>query len=260
MTLFTKGFSRTLFTAALLLAGTMQAQATEKVLVFAPPALTNALTELGQTYDKTHDTKVEFSFACAASLARQIVQGAPAQIYLSANQKWMKYLIDNHAVTPKTPVTLLTANLVMIAPKSSPLQQVDLSAKWDLRAALHGSKMAVCDPEHAPAGRYAQQALQHFDLWQQAKPELAYAANVRKAVALVESKESALGIVYDTDAKSAKAVKIVATFPQDSHQPIQYPMTLIGATPSAAATDFYHYLQTPAAQQVFTQYGFGIAH
>ncbi|BDM62848.1 molybdate ABC transporter substrate-binding protein [Shewanella sp. NFH-SH190041] len=246
--------------AALLgLALTMgQAFAKEKVTVFAAASLTNALSEIGQQFDKTHDTDVVFSFASSSTLARQIAQGAPADIFLSANQKWMDYLVDEHAVDTPTRVTLLKNTLVLIAPKNSKLQHVPLNPDWDIKASLDGSRMAVGNPDHVPAGRYAEQALKNLGLWQQAQPLLASANNVRAALALVERGEAPLGIVYGTDAQIAKDVKVVATFPATSHKPIEYPLVLVNQKPNNASHAFYNYLQGQAAKAVFLKYGFGV--
>lgn len=233
-----------------------QAIASTKVMVFAAASLTNALTEIGQQYDKTHDTKTVFSFASSSTLARQIQQGAPAQIFLSANQKWMDYLVDNHAVDKSSRKTLLKNTLVLIASKSHRINHITLNRYWNIKSDLNGSRLAVGDPAHVPAGKYAQEALTSLGLWQQAMPLLARANNVRAALVLVERGEAPLGIVYSTDAAVAKGVKIVATFPESSHQPIEYPMALVNNTPSAVA--FYDYLQSHAAQSIFIKYGFGV--
>ncbi|MCT8982711.1 MULTISPECIES: molybdate ABC transporter substrate-binding protein [Shewanella] len=232
--------------------------AKEKVTVFAAASLTNAMNELGAEYDSKHDTETVFSFASSSTLARQIAQGAPAELFLSANQKWMDYLDENKAIDAGSRVTLLRNTLVLIAPKSSALNQVEISASWDLKQALGNSRMAVGDPDHVPAGRYAKQALENLALWQQAEPLLARANSVRGALALVERGESSLGIVYSTDAKVAKGVKQLAVFPQETHKPISYPMALVGKERSKGAEGFYQFLQSDAAKAVFAKYGFGV--
>lgn len=260
--MYASSFIRLLKTSALALLtltlGMSQSFAQDKVTVFAAASLTNALTEIGQQYDKSHPTQVLFSFASSSTLARQIEEGAPADIYLSANQKWMDYLVDHQAVDAKTRVTLLKNQLVLIAPKSSPIKQVQLNSKWDIKTAVGDSRLAVGNPAHVPAGRYAKQALENLGLWQQAQPLLASANNVRAALALVERGEAPLGIVYATDAQIAKDVKVVATFPANSHKPIEYPLAIVAQQPNAATQAFYQYLQTPAAKAVFAQYGFGV--
>lgn len=233
--------------------------AQEKVTVFAAASLTNALTEVGQKFDQQNDTQTVFSFASSSTLARQIAQGAPAQVYLSANQKWMDYLIDNEAVNAESKVTLLKNSLVLIAPSSANSAPINIDAKWPLVESLQGGRLAVGDPDHVPAGRYAKQALSYLHLWSQAEPLLARANSVRGALALVERAEAPLGIVYATDASQSDAVALVGTFPADSHKPIEYPLALVDKQPSAGANAFYHYLQSPAAKAIFNQYGFKVA-
>ncbi|MGI2258497.1 molybdate ABC transporter substrate-binding protein [Shewanella sp. GXUN23E] len=233
--------------------------AKEKITVFAAASLNNALTDIAREYDKAHDTETVLSFASSSTLARQIAEGAPADIYLSANQKWMNYLVDEKVVNAANRVTLLKNTLVLIAPKSSPIEHVPLTPDWDIKTSLDNTRLAVGDPDHVPAGRYAMEALKSLGLWQQAEPLLARANNVRGALALVERGESQLGIVYGTDAKVAANVKVVATFPAASHDPIEYPMALV--TPqNSQAKAFYDYLQAKQARAVFERYGFQVSH
>ena len=237
--------------------------ADERVTIFAAASLTNALTEVGNTFKAdtiANPTKINpvFSFASSSTLARQIAQGAPAQIYLSANQKWMDYLVTQNAVAADSRVTLLRNSLVIIAPNTSPVNELTLDKDWDITNAVGDSRIAVGDPDHVPAGRYAKQALESLGLWQQAMPLLARANNVRGALALVERGESPFGIVYATDAQIAKKVKTVATFPATSHKAIEYPLVRVSSNANAATTAFYQYLQTDAAQAIFIKYGFKV--
>ncbi|MCU8032232.1 MAG: molybdate ABC transporter substrate-binding protein [Shewanella oncorhynchi] len=230
----------------------------EQVTVFAAASLTNALNEIGQQYEKEHNTKVTFSFASSSTLAKQVANGAPADLFVSANQKWMDYLIDAKAVDVNSRKTLLKNTLVLIAEKNSPITEVVLNGDWDIKAALKGSRMAVGDPDHVPAGQYAKQALENLKLWQAAEPLLARANNVRAALALVEQGEAPLGIVYSTDAKVAQKIKIVGTFPETSYSPIEYPVALVKQESTASAKAFNEYLQGPSAKNVFEKYGFGV--
>jgi len=237
--------------------------AEDRVLIFAAASLTNALTEVGETFKAdtiANPTKIKpvFSFASSSALARQIAQGAPAQIYLSANQKWMDYLVKQKAVATDSRVTLLRNSLVLVAPNSSSLNNVELNKDWDIASAVSSSRIAVGDPDHVPAGRYAKQALENLDLWQEAMPLLARASNVRGALALVERGESPLGIVYATDALVSQKVKTVATFPENSHKAIEYPLVIVGHNTNFATRIFYRYLQTKAAQAIFVKYGFEV--
>ncbi|PKH08111.1 molybdate ABC transporter substrate-binding protein [Moritella sp. Urea-trap-13] len=237
--------------------------AEERVLIFAAASLTNALTEVGDTFKADsiiNPTNINpvFSFASSSTLARQIAQGAPAQLYLSANQKWMDYLVSQNAVAAESRVTLLRNSLVLIAPTSSPINSIALTKNWDITQAVGDSRIAVGDPDHVPAGRYAKQALESLDLWSQAMPLLARANNVRGALALVERGESPFGIVYATDAQVAKKVKTVATFPATTHKTIEYPLVIVERNANSATTAFYQYLQTDVAQAIFVKYGFKV--
>ena len=251
--------------AAKLLLGTLLAStvsfaalAKEQVTVFAAASLTNALTDIGQAFDKTHDTNTRFSFASSSTLARQIAEGAPAQVYLSANQKWMDYLADQHAIDIASRFTLLHNALVMIAPKSRDLKDITIDNTLNLPQLVGDSRMAVGDPDHVPAGRYAKQALENLQLWSAAEPLLARANNVRAALALVERGEASLGIVYATDALISKSVATVAVFPESSHKPIAYPAALTSAKPTAGSKAFYDYLKTDTAKAIFEKYGFKV--
>lgn len=230
----------------------------QKVIVFAAASLTNALSEIGLQYDEQYQAKTVFSFASSSTLARQIAQGAPAQIYLSANQKWMDYLVESQSVQQGSRVTLLRNSLVLIAPNTEAKQDIQLNKQWDIKASLNGNRLAVGDPDHVPAGRYAKQALSYLGLWQQAEPLLARGNSVRGALVLVERNESPLGIVYATDAQLSKKVSAIATFPATSHRPIEYPLALVNQQPSPASIAFYQYLQSTQAKAIFEKYGFGV--
>jgi len=245
-------------TSIIFLTVSLPSFAGEKVTVFAAASLTNALTEVGQKFDQQHHSETVFSFASSSTLARQIAQGAPAQIYLSANQKWMDYLIDNDAVSRDSKVTLLRNSLVLIAPSSAAPANITINKNWDLKKSLTDARLAVGDPDHVPAGRYAKQALSYLNLWQQAEPLLARANSVRGALALVERGEAPLGIVYSTDAQLSKAVTLIDTFPAASHKPIEYPLALVNKQPTEGAKDFYQYLQTQDAKAIFSKYGFKV--
>ncbi|MCM0148896.1 molybdate ABC transporter substrate-binding protein [Photobacterium galatheae] len=230
--------------------------AKEKVLVFAASSLTNALTELADRFEKKTGDDVILSFASSSALARQLAQGAPADIYLSANTKWMDYVIAQKVVHTSSRKDLLHNQLVLITHVSSPEMSVRLDEQWDIAAMLQGSRLAVGDPAHVPAGLYAKQALETLGRWHQAEPLLARANNVRAALLLVERQEAKLGIVYQTDALIADNIKVLAQFPADTHQPITYPMVLTKPVPSKAAKAFYAYLESPEAEAVFRQFGF----
>lgn len=242
---------------ALVVAGSVSAA--EKVTVFAAASLTNAMKEVAALYEQQTGTASTLSFASSSALARQIAQGAPADIYLSANEKWMDYVAQQQAIESDSRKTLLTNSLVMVAPDSYPADRIEISASWDLAAALQGTRLATGDPNHVPAGMYAKQSLENLGLWPQAMPLLARANNVRSALLLVERQEALLGIVYKTDALVSEKVKIVAGLPASSHTPITYPAALVRGQADAAARAYFDFLQSEQAQVIFEQYGFGVA-
>ncbi|PSW05441.1 molybdate ABC transporter substrate-binding protein [Photobacterium lipolyticum] len=253
-----KKFVSCVVSAVCLVISVAPTYASEKVTVFAAASLTNAITELAGLYKEKAGIDATLSFASSSTLARQIAQGAPADIYLSANNKWMDYVSQQQMIEPETRQSLLTNSLVLVAPKSYSDDKIEVSASWDLSQALQGTRLAVGDPAHVPAGRYAKESLQTLGLWQQAEPLLARANNVRSALVLVERGEAMLGMVYKTDALISKQVKQVAEIPASSHQPIEYPIAIVNAMSRPEVKDFYQFLQSEQALAVFTKYGFGV--
>ncbi|WP_410016017.1 molybdate ABC transporter substrate-binding protein [Sodalis sp. RH24] len=259
-TLRSKWIAGAAFTAALSvqLLGfqALAAPAADKVTVFAAASLTNALQDIAKNYQRDHKVEIVSSFASSSTLARQIEQGAPANMFISADQQWMDYAQNKQQIVTDTRYTLLGNELVLVAPTSSALKPFTIDKKTDWTSLLKGQKLAVGDPDHVPAGIYAKEALQNLGAWDQLSPVMARASDVRGALALVERGEAPLGIVYGSDALSSKGVKVVATFPKDSHKPVEYPMALIKDNATPAAKAFYDYLKTPAASAVFKQNGF----
>ncbi|MCQ1059104.1 molybdate ABC transporter substrate-binding protein [Photobacterium sp. ZSDE20] len=231
--------------------------AVEKVTVFAASSLTNAMNEVVIAYERKTGDKPTVSYASSSALARQIAQGAPADIYLSANEKWMDYLSEQGVIDPSTRKPLLHNSLVMVAPNDYPQQNIALNASWDMAKALDGTRLAVGDPNHVPAGIYTKEALEHIGLWQQAERLLARANNVRGALLLVERQEALLGVVYKTDALISKKVKIVAELPPASHTAITYPVAMVKGRQSQSAKGFYDFLNSEQAAAIFNAYGFG---
>lgn len=226
--------------------------ATTKITVFAAASLTDAMQEISQAYQADQqDAEIQFSFASSSVLARQIEQGAPADIFISADQKWMDYLIERQITENKQ--TLLENSLVLIAPSSAKYEQVNINQQTNWQTLLPVTeKLAVGDPDHVPAGIYAKEALTHLGVYDQLSKQFVRASNVRAALMLVERQEAALGIVYSTDAKISQKVNIIGTFPAESVKSIEYPITLLTPT----AQDFYTFLFTNKAKQIFQKYGF----
>lgn len=222
--------------------------ATQKITVFAAASLTNAMQDIATSYK---DAEIVFSFASSSVLAKQIEQGAPADIFMSADQKWMNYLIEHKVATDKQ--NLLKNGLVLIAPKQSKLEKVEINANTDWQAILpKGERLAVGDPDHVPAGLYAKESLTNLGVFDKLLPQTAPASNVRDALMLVERNEAALGIVYSTDAKVSDKVKIIGSFPAETFTPIEYPITLL----KPEAKEFYQYLSSETAKKIFQKYGF----
>ncbi|QHB33365.1 molybdate ABC transporter substrate-binding protein [Yersinia canariae] len=240
---------------ALLAAFSSSAMAAD-ITVFAAASLTNALQDIAVQYKKEKQIEVVASYASSSTLARQIEQGAPADLFISADQQWMNYAIDKQQMVANTRYTLLGNELVLIAPKDSKIDKVDIDKKTDWKTLLDGGRLAVGDPEHVPAGIYAKESLESLGAWTTLAPEMARANNVRSAMALVERAEAPLGIVYGSDAVASDKVKVVGIFPEASHKPVEYPMAIVKGHENPTVTAFYDYLKSPAAAVIFEKYGF----
>lgn len=248
-------YIKTLLAVTLLTATTLfsvSVSAIEKITVFAAASLTNVMQDIANEYQTDHkNVEIVFSFASSSVLAKQIEQGAPADIFMSADQKWMTYLIDHHLVNHKD--NLLKNALVLIAPKQSSIDEVEINSTTNWNAILpKNEKLAIGDPDHVPAGLYAKESLTNLGVYDQLAPQFAPASNVRDALMLVERNEAVLGIVYSTDAKVSNKVKIVGTFPANTFTSIEYPIALL----KPEAQDFYQYLQSSNAKIIFEKYGF----
>ncbi|WP_414163196.1 molybdate ABC transporter substrate-binding protein [Superficieibacter sp. BNK-5] len=227
-----------------------------KITVFAAASLTNAMQDIAKEYKKEKNVDVVSSFASSSTLARQIEAGAPADLFISADQKWMDYAVDKKAIDTSSRETLLGNSLVAVAPKASKLDKVTIDTKTNWTRLLDGGRLAVGDPDHVPAGIYAKEALQKLGAWETLSPKLAPAEDVRGALAMVERNEAPLGIVYGSDAVASKGVKVVGTFPEDSHKKVEYPLAIIDGHKNATVSAFYDYLKGPQASAIFKRYGF----
>jgi molybdate transport system substrate-binding protein len=228
------------------------------IVVFAAASLTDALQVLGADYSKATGNGVKFSFAASSALARQIESGAPADVFFSADIDWMDYLQTRKLVQAGSRHDLLGNRLVLIAPADSTVT-LKIAPHFALAQALGKSRLATGDPDSVPVGRYAQAALTKLGVWDSIADRLVRAENVRAAMAFVARGEVPLGIVYKTDALVDKGVRVVDTFPADSHPPITYPIALTAGAKSGAAR-FADYLRTPTADAVFVKYGFVPLH
>ena len=254
--MFRRSCLLTVLLAGLLCLGGVVRAADNRLTVFAAASTTNLLTELGQAFGGQAGVKVVNSFASSSTLAKQIEQGAPADVYVSANVKWMDYLEKAGAVVPGSRFNLLRNRLVLIAPAGSTLKPTEINRDLPLASLLGDGRLALGDPSHVPAGIYAKQALTSLGFWPQVETKVAAAANVRAALALVETGEAPLGVVYATDAAISRKVKVLGAFPADSHPPIVYPAVVVKGHDSPLARSYLAFLRSPAAAAVCRKYGF----
>jgi molybdate transport system substrate-binding protein len=232
------------------------AQAQDKSLtVFAAASMKNALDEADAAYTAKTGVKISASYAASSALAKQIEQGAPADIFVSADTDWMAYVIGKKNINVPTRVDLLGNAIVLIAPKDSKIDNVTIAQGFDLSKLAGDGKIATGDVKAVPVGKYAKAALEKLGAWQAAEPKFAMAESVRAALALVARGEAALGIVYSTDAKVEPGVKIVGTFPADSHPAIIYPVAATTAAKPEAA-GYLAFLKSATAKTIFEKYGF----
>lgn len=225
-----------------------QPAASEKgPVVLAASSLQEALTDVSAAWVKQGHAAPVLSFAASSALARQIEQGAPADLFVSADEEWMDTLQDQGLLRASTRTDLLGNTLVLVARKGGSVRSL---------AQLGGGRLALADPEAVPAGKYAKAALQKLGQWQSLAPRVASAENVRAALALVERGEAPLGIVYATDAHASDKVEVVETLPQDSHPPIRYPAALLVGSKHAEAAAFQSFLASDQAMAIFARHGF----
>jgi molybdate transport system substrate-binding protein len=245
--------------ALILTSGTLMAPALTRdnkpLTVFAAASMKNALDEIGAAYAAKSGVKVVASYAASSALAKQLEQGAPADVFVSADPDWMDYAARKKSIDATTRVNLLGNALVLIAPKDSRLDTVTIREGLNLANLAGDGKIATGDVRTVPLGKYAKAALNRLSAWSAAESKLAMTENARAALALVARREAVLGIVYATDAKAEPGVKIIGTFPADSHPAIIYPVAVTtGARPEAK--DYLAYLRSGAAKTIFEKYGF----
>jgi molybdate transport system substrate-binding protein len=247
--------------SAIALVGAMTAPspvalAQDKTLtVFAAASMKNAVDDINAAFAKRSGIRVVASYAASSALMKQIENGAPADVFASADLDWMNYGGQKKLIKDDTRVNLLGNRLVLIAPKDSAIGNVTIAGGFDLATLAGAGRIVTGDVRSVPVGRYAKAALEKLGAWAVAEPKLAMTENVRAALTLVARGEAPLGIVYETDAKVEPNVKIVGSFPPDSHPPIVYPVALTaGAKPAAA--QYLAFLRSPAAKAVFESYGF----
>jgi len=225
------------------------------LVVFAAASMKNALDDVDAAFTAKTGVKVVASYAASSTLAKQIEQGAPADIFLSADTDWMDYATARKDINEPTRINLLGNSIVLIAPKDSKIGNVTIAPGFDLAKLAGDGRIATGDVKSVPVGKYAQAALQKLGAWQAAEPKFAMAESVRAALTLVARGEAALGIVYSTDARVEPGVRIVGTFPADSHPAIIYPVAAT-ATAKTEASDYLAFLRSAAAKAILEKYGF----
>ncbi len=236
-----------------------RADAKRDILVFAAASTTNAVTEIGEMFSKKQLGHVTSSFASSSTLAKQIESGAPADVYLSANKKWMDFLEEKNLITMETRCDLLSNRIVLIAPAASALIEIDVVPGFDIAKALgEDGRLSIGDPDHVPAGMYGKKALENLGIWPQVEDRLAPMKDVRAALVLVERGEAPLGLVYATDAAISKKVHVIGTFPTKSHPAIVYPVAAVEGGNRSAAQQFLNFLKSSEARAIFQKYGFSV--
>jgi len=226
------------------------------VTVFAAASLTDSLNDVGTAWKQKTGHSTVFAFAASSTLAKQIEASAYADVFISADTQWMDYLDEAALIRRDTRTDLLGNHLVLIAPKTSRIE-LKIAPRFQLAAALGDGRLAVADPDSVPAGIYARTALTNLGVWNSVADHLARGENVRAALAYVSRGEAPLGIVYTTDAMADPAVRIVGTFPENTHPPIVY---LVALTKEAKplAGDFLAFLRGPEASTIFAKAGFAV--
>jgi molybdate transport system substrate-binding protein len=228
------------------------------VIVFAAASLKESMDAVARQFEAATGNKVVVAYAASSALARQIENGAPADLFMSADLDWADFLDDRKLLMAGTRINLLRNELVLIAPADSK-SVLKLVPGVDLAAALGKDRLAIANPDAVPAGKYARAALASLGAWAAVESRLARAENVRAALLLVSRGEAPFGIVYRTDALADKGVRIVGSFPADSHPPIVYPVALTASSRSAAAMSLIHFLAEPMAGATWLRFGFALA-
>jgi molybdate transport system substrate-binding protein len=225
-------------------------------LVLAAASLQESLTAAADLWTRQGHDRPVLSFAASSALARQIQAGAPADIFLSADEPWMDAIAAKGLVRRGTRTSFLTNGLVLVAPADQG-RSISIRRAFPLARLLGSGRLAMADPDSVPAGKYGKAALTSLGVWPALSSRIAAAENVRAALAMVERRQTPFGIVYETDARATNAVRIVGVFPSTSHAPITYPIALLTRSNHRDAAAFRRFLLSPQAKAIFRRYGFG---
>jgi len=231
--------------------------AAQDVTVFAAASLKNALDDIGAAWTAETGKAAVVSYAASSALAKQIEEGAPADVFISADLAWMAYLSERGLTKKDTEVELLGNRIVLVAPADS-AAAAEIGPGFDLKGLIGDGKLAMANVDAVPAGKYGKEALTALGVWDSVAPNVAQAENVRAALALVSTGEAPVGIVYATDANADPGVKVIGTFPEGSHEPIVYPAAETAAAESAEAGAYLAYLQGARARELFEAQGFTV--
>ncbi len=233
------------------------AMAADNLTVFAAASLKNALDAINTACEADVGEKATISYAASSALAKQIEEGAPADVFMSADLDWMKYLSDKNLIKKDTETQLLGNSIVLIAPADSKAA-AEIAPNFDLAALVGDGKLAMANVASVPAGKYGKAALEKLGVWASVEGKVAQAENVRAALALVSTGEAPLGIVYKTDAAADPKVKVVGTFPADSHPPIIYPVAQTAESKDDDTPAFLKCLASDKAKELFEKQGFTV--
>jgi len=259
-----KWLARVAVVAAVLLAGsvvqppaTAQKAQGDDFVIFAAASLKNALDAAQTQWQKDTGKTAKISYAASSALAKQIEQGAPAQMFISADLDWMDYLAGKNLIKADTRSNFLGNRIVLVAPKDK-AQPVEIKAGFDLAKVLGDGRLSMANVDSVPAGKYGKAALEKLGVWGAVSGKIAQAENVRAALLLVSRGEAPAGIVYQTDAASDPNVAIIGTFPADTHPPIIYPIALTANASHPDAVAFLAFLKSAKAKPFFDAQGFTV--
>jgi molybdate transport system substrate-binding protein len=227
------------------------------VVVFAAASLKNALDAINAQWQRDTGKKATISYASSPALAKQIEQGAPAQLFISADLDWMDYLAGKNLIKPETRTNLLGNRIVLIAQKGK-ARPVEIKTAFDLAKILGDGRLSMANVESVPAGKYGKAALQKLGVWESVSGKIAQAENVRAALLLVSRGEAPVGIVYQTDAAADANVSIIGTFPEDTHPPIIYPVAITANATHPDTSIFLQYVRSAKAKPLFEAQGFSV--
>ncbi|WP_292715348.1 molybdate ABC transporter substrate-binding protein [Mesorhizobium sp.] len=241
----------------MLIAAMPAAHADDRLIVFAAASMKNALDAVNTACEADVGEVATISYAASSALAKQIEGGAPADVFISADLDWMKYLSDKKLTKPGTEVKLLGNEIVLVAPKDS-MVETRIENGFDLAGLIGDGRLAMGDFKAVPAGKYGKAALESLGVWSSVEGKVAQAENVRAALKLVSTGEAVLGIVYATDAHAEPGVKVIGTFPEDSHPPIVYPIAQMADSKDKDTPAFLKCLQSAKAGELFKAQGFTV--